>query len=297
MGIKDIEEKQFEDYNDVFADIVNVLLLDGKQVVKSESLENSKDRSRFKAATGKITEQERDVSKWWKKTRIRLALFGLENQTDEDPRICFRLLGYDGAVYKSQYNEKNTYPVITLVLYFNYERRWKKAKSLLEGIKVPDGLMPYVNDYRMNLFEIAWLSDEQVKMFCSDFKIVADYFVQMRKNKRYNPSKDTIEHVDAVMKIMTALTGDMSFEDTYNSTPIEERSKITMCKVIEDAKKSGMRFGVKFGDYNRLVNIVNDYIAKKKITQKAACQDLSIDYKEYLVAKRYLKKNEIKAII
>ena len=26
MGVKDIEEKQFEDYNDVFADIVNVLI-------------------------------------------------------------------------------------------------------------------------------------------------------------------------------------------------------------------------------------------------------------------------------
>ena len=36
----------------------------------------------------------------------------------------------------------------------------------------------------MNLYEIAYLSDEQVQMFTSDFKIVADYFVQMRKNKQ-----------------------------------------------------------------------------------------------------------------
>ena len=61
MGLKDIEEKQFEDYNDVFADIVNVLVFGGKQVVKPEALENSKDKSRFKAAKGRIAEQERDV--------------------------------------------------------------------------------------------------------------------------------------------------------------------------------------------------------------------------------------------
>ena len=33
MGRKDIEEKLFEDYNDVFADIVNVLLFNGQKIV------------------------------------------------------------------------------------------------------------------------------------------------------------------------------------------------------------------------------------------------------------------------
>ena len=87
MGVKDIEEKQLEDYNDVFADIVNVLLFNGKQVVNPDNLENSKDKSRFKAASGKITEQERDTSKWWKKSMIRITLFGFENQTWTDPEI------------------------------------------------------------------------------------------------------------------------------------------------------------------------------------------------------------------
>lgn len=36
MGEKDITEKLLEDYNDVFADIVNVLLFHGKKVVQEE---------------------------------------------------------------------------------------------------------------------------------------------------------------------------------------------------------------------------------------------------------------------
>ena len=36
MGEKDIAEKVLEDYNDVFADIVNVLLFQGDQIVKPE---------------------------------------------------------------------------------------------------------------------------------------------------------------------------------------------------------------------------------------------------------------------
>ena len=39
MGAKDIAEKHLEELNDVFADIVNVLLFDGEQLVKENELE------------------------------------------------------------------------------------------------------------------------------------------------------------------------------------------------------------------------------------------------------------------
>ena len=41
MGAKDITEKTLEAYNDVFADIINVLLFKGKQVVKENELEDA----------------------------------------------------------------------------------------------------------------------------------------------------------------------------------------------------------------------------------------------------------------
>ena len=34
MGIKDLTEKILEDYNDIFADIVNVLVFKGKQRIE-----------------------------------------------------------------------------------------------------------------------------------------------------------------------------------------------------------------------------------------------------------------------
>ena len=40
MGEKDITEKILEDYNDVFADIINGLLFQGEQRVLPEDLEN-----------------------------------------------------------------------------------------------------------------------------------------------------------------------------------------------------------------------------------------------------------------
>ena len=48
MGL-DLNEKILVDYNDVFADIMNVFLYDGKRVIKEEQLENSKDVTQYKA--------------------------------------------------------------------------------------------------------------------------------------------------------------------------------------------------------------------------------------------------------
>lgn len=40
-------------------------------------------------------------------------------------------------------------------------------------MQIPKELDPYVNDYKMEVFEIAWLTDKQIEMFKSDFKVVA----------------------------------------------------------------------------------------------------------------------------
>ena len=49
MGEKDITEKILEDYNDVFADIINGLLFDGVQEIKPEALENTNVHAQYKA--------------------------------------------------------------------------------------------------------------------------------------------------------------------------------------------------------------------------------------------------------
>ena len=68
----------------------------------------------------------------------------------------------------------------------------------------------------MNLFEIAWLTDEQMAMFQSDFRYVADFFVQKRRNKRYEVPEGDIIHADALLKLMSALTGNVEFEVIAN---------------------------------------------------------------------------------
>ena len=240
MGEKDTAEKVLEDYNDVFADIVNVLLFEGKELMKEEELSNAKDKSQYKAEN-RLHEQERDVSKFWSRGEVRIALCGLENQTLIDKDMPFRVIGYDGSAYRSQLTEgkKRRYPVVTMVLYFGL-KPWEGKRSLYECLEIPEEIRPYVSDYRINVFEIAYLEEEQVKRFKSDFRFVADYFVQIRKNRDYKPSRETIRHVDELLKLMTVLTEDERFIEAQNQS---EGGVRNMCEVLDRAEERGRAEG------------------------------------------------------
>lgn len=263
MSQKDITEKMLADYNDVFADIVNVLLFKGIQLVEPQNLENIKDKSQYKADDSKIHEEERDVTKVLKRGNVRIALIGLENQTTIDKDEPLRIIGYDGAAYRSQLlgDDKVRYPVVTLVLYFGMTR-WNGKKSLYDVLDIEEEWKPYVNDYKINLFEIAFLTSEQINMFQSDFKIVADYFVQKRTNHDYKPSKEVIHHVDEVLKLMTVLTKDERFE---NAQGVSEVGGVTMCEVLDKIVKEGEIKG-KIEAYLDMNLTVNEIAQKVRLT-------------------------------
>ena len=63
MGEKDITERQLEEFEDTFADIVNVLLLDGKRLIQPEELESALPASIYKDRKRKLRMQERDIAK------------------------------------------------------------------------------------------------------------------------------------------------------------------------------------------------------------------------------------------
>ena len=267
MAEKDRAEKNLEAWNDVFADIVNVLLFDGKPLVKEDELEADTKDSLFKA-DGKLHEQERDVSKFWKHGKIRISLLGFENQTRQDYKMPLRVMSYDGASYKQQLLDdklKQNYPVATLVLYFGTEGKWTAPKNLCSCFSVPDELKPFVSDYRINVFEIAWLEDATIEKFTSDFKIIAKYFQTKRLRKDYEGSKDEIKHVDALLKMMTALTGDNSFETVYNEIKVK-KGGVSMCDVVERIMNKGISQGILQGKAEGKAEVIRTMLDAKALT-------------------------------
>ena len=269
MGEKDITEKILADYNDVFADIINGLLFDGVQEIKPEALENTTVHAQYKAEDGKVHELERDIAKYWKEEKVELAICGIENQSKVEKHMPFRIIGYDGAAYRNQLQQerRKMLPVVTIVLYFGTDRHWSSRKKIKELMEIPRCLDMYVNDYQMHVFEVAWLTEEQISRFHSDFKVVANFFVQKRKNRDYIPDDPTeIRHVDEVLKLLKVMTGDRRYEEIFR----KKKGVRSMCDVAERLEKMGIAKGIEIG---RSEGKMEGEIKGKMLVYKNLCRE------------------------
>ena len=289
MGL-DANEKILADYNDVFADIMNVFLFGGKQVIKEDQLENSKDRSQYKA-DGKLHQQERDVSKFYNDKEIRIAFLGIEHQNKAEEYMPLRVISYDGSSYRSQLlkneGKKKPYPVITLVLYFG-TTHWRYGKSLHEVLDIPANIKEYVSDYKINVIEVAFLNQKQIDMFQSDFKIIADFFVQKRKNEDYVPLDDPIIHEDEFLKMMEIMVGDKRYSQVLDELNKErdklKEGKISMCEVYDKIEGRGIQKGIQMERANT---------EKERMRADANAELLNKEKKENERLKKLLAKNNI----
>lgn len=272
MGNKDVLEKRLEEYAEVFADIVNVLLFGGKRLIDPKDVYEKTPRSVYKS-NGKLYNQERDVVKYWLVGGVMYALLGMENQTDVHAYMPLRTIGYDGADYRQQFSDFEQaykkylkeaaanpdrevvfspppmYPVITLVLYFG-GRKWDAPDSLKKCFTVIPELEPYVPEYKLNLFQIAFLEDETIAKFESDFRYVAELvkqnrLIKERKLDRLTLSPKEIVHAEATLDLLFELTGDRRFQDA--AARLKKGDREAMFETFDIYEQRGEQRGEKRG--------------------------------------------------
>lgn len=177
----DIVLKNYWTNNEQFADLFNAALFKGEQVIKPEELvdvdteastifEHKKYAQSLKASRDNVK-----VHKHSTVHGVEFVLLGLESQEHIHYAMPMRVMGYDYAAYKRQYDsnakkyehaeslDEDEYlsrmekkdkfiPVITVVVYYG-EKKWDGAKSLHEMLNIPQEMENYVNDYKMLLVE------------------------------------------------------------------------------------------------------------------------------------------------
>ena len=103
----------------------------------------------------------------------------------------------------------------------------------------------YANNYKLNVFEIAYLTEEQIKMFQSDFGIIADYFVKRRKGYKTIENHKPIKHVDEMLKFMRIFAED----ERFLKLNLEKKKKgaISMCTILDAVEGRGIEKGITQG--------------------------------------------------
>ena len=249
MGEKDLAEKKLEDYPEVFADIMNVLVM-GKDYIQPKLLIDGPTESIYKAE-GKTRDQFRDTSKYYRDAEINIASLGIENQGSEDADMPIRIMGYDYGQYRYQIDQgADRFPSITIILNFS-DKRWSKPKHLKELFLIPEELEEIVQDYEVKVYDIAYLEDEVINRFTSTFKHVAHFFKNKRKNKDYQPLDEKIDerHLAAYLDLLSVFTEDERYR-MIEEKLLEKQKEgkvITMCTVVDRFMEEGRIAGMEEG--------------------------------------------------
>lgn len=130
-------------------------------------------------------------------------------------------------------------------MYFG-TKHWTKAKTLYDALEIPEEIKSYVNDYRINLIEVAYLTPEQIELFHSDFRLIADFFVQKRISGEYIPPDVSIRHMDAFLKLLSIMVGDQRYEEILDELDnrSDKKGEIKMCEIYDQILNKGIEKGI-----------------------------------------------------
>lgn len=283
MGQKDLRGKLLEDYEDVFSDIFNCLLFKDN-VIKQQYLRISSTESIYKAENGVYREQLRDVLKEYTDScLLEIGSLGIENQSTLDDYISVRVMGYDYAKYRSQIDRKKypLLPVITIILNFS-DKPWNTSKSLYNIMTISDEFKSYVQDYKVKVFDIAFLEDEVIESFTSDFKLIAKFFKNKRLGKQNLFEDDKINHVQEFIDFLAVFTNDQRYKDIKTKLiEIEKEGRpVRMCNVAQALEEKG----IEKGKYLTLYDLYKN----KKLSLMDAAAEASMTADEFLaITKEY----------
>lgn len=255
MGAKDTATKALLRNPENFADLINILIYDGKPVVRPESLrEIDTAYARHISAEGKVPypiDKYRDVVKQAEVVMegegARYVTIGCENQSKQDFSMAIRCALYDALEYQSQYQDtgKKIMPVITIVLYWG-DGDWNAPLSLHEILDL-DGssLARFVPDYRMNVISMAKLKNMDLTALRSELATVLRFLC--RKNDSAAVSAMLAENPKLRKMSVPGAATIKEFANISITIPEEEGAEVDMCKAIEDMLANSRDEGITKG--------------------------------------------------
>lgn len=274
MGKINNELNDFLGDNQEFADLINLCIYQGEQVVAPEELEKEPQMMYPKDHKGKKHEICNDVSKRCR-NGSSYRIYCLENQTAVNYIMPLRIMSYEASRYMEQIKETGRkreklcghdwpeissgftkddrlYPVITLVLYWSREP-WNGARSLYEMLNLTGEekreLSPFLQNFRLNLFNIYELQENencrgQLKYVLRLLKLDQNkraLYAEISENPEYKKLKlDT-------GNVLAALLGSEKIKKCVEEQRKKKGVTFDMCKALDDLCKDAENEGIQRG--------------------------------------------------
>ena len=146
-----------------------------------------------------------------------------------------------------------------------------------------------MSDYKINVFEIAWLPDETIAKFKSDFRYVADYYSQMRKMGKGQPMPGKAKHLKELFDLFGAVTGDTRFIEMYQKSKgeVSDMSCVALDYLAEEYTAKGRNDGIIEGKDIAALNRIRNLTRSLNLTVQQAMEAIKITIED---RKRYADK-------
>lgn len=313
MGEKNVATKVYMGRSEIFADLCNYVLYNGKQMIKPEDLCASDVTELgipFTSKGKEIVERLRDVLKF---CTIRdaggqtIIVIGVENQSDVHYAMVVRNMVQDALNYASQVEkyskvhrklkdltgseylsgfskDEKLIPVITITVYWNTDS-WDGPRTLHEMLEVEDKeLLKFIPDYKMNLVVPEEIIDfskfgtelQEVFQFLHNGKD-KELLKNMVNNPDFDLSRDAVEVLNSCANIGIKISD-------------KKGDVINMCEGWEALKKEVMEEAAAEGMARNMISMVENYLMKKNVQLEQALDDLSVTIEEYENAKNIVGK-------
>ena len=261
MKEKDVVSLTYMDDDERIADLINVYFYEGEQKVAPEDVQEMDSTVRkIQKIWGKIST--------WSYTRDFLRkivlgrevlIIGVEHQSDIDPAMPVRVMGYDVNTYEKQIRrlkkihkrkkdlsskeyirglsmEDRLAPVITIVLYFG-EEEWSgpmDLHGLLELGGEMERLKQYIPNYRFHVLEVRRY--EYWEKFTTDMKLLFGYLREIKNKqtllKYLEENKEAYQHLsEDTFDLICAVT---DVEELNGIKEEGRKEQIDMCKTWEN---------------------------------------------------------------
>ncbi|MCM1044064.1 MAG: hypothetical protein NC417_01000 [Candidatus Gastranaerophilales bacterium] len=272
MGQKDLTEKNFIMYPDVYADILNALVFAGKETVHTEDLMPAPTESFYYVGRGRLSNQFSDAAMYEMQEGQIHTQYILENEVQPKSGTVMRKAGYEGAIYRRQLNLSWKYPVVSLLLYWG-NTPWSCSTSIRELFHDQIGerdIGKYITEGRLHIYSMMHLPKGLRNRFKSDMRFVVDILAE---GADYRPTEQKILHPEALMLMLGALTNERKYGRMLKSYIGDERKgDLTMCEFldayekrsIEKGKKQGIKQGITQGE-TRLATLNQALLKQNRI--------------------------------
>lgn len=264
MGKVDCHTSDYFNNNERFADMCNVVLFQGRQVIKAAELEEAdadvihiSDRVAKKVLADK-------VRKWH---GHYICMFVLENQHYVDYRMVLRNMLTEILSYDKQYKKKRAehqkkkdltgdeklsgisknekfIPVVAIVVYFG-SKKWDGARTLygLLDIDEDSGIENFITNYKLNLYD--YHDYENFDAFQTELKNVFEtlkYAGRKSELKKRLDEDFTYQQLEEdTVELIEVLTN----VKIQRIKEVEEQSMGNMCQAFEDYRQEGVEEGIR----------------------------------------------------